>query len=110
VNPVWSSGLVETVNIGSHVFYRFPNNAERPALQQALLRRRAANAAARAAREDLIPAADEAALGVVESVIDSAEPAEEVITTAPEAAPASPPADTEAELPLAAVAPGDVAT
>jgi hypothetical protein len=39
VNPVWNSGLVETVNIGSHVFYRFPNRSERAHYQEALERR-----------------------------------------------------------------------
>lgn len=40
VNPVWNSGLVETVNVGSHVFYRFPNRSERAYYQEALERRR----------------------------------------------------------------------
>jgi hypothetical protein len=39
VNPVWNSGLVETANIGSHVFYRFPNRSERAQYQAALDRR-----------------------------------------------------------------------
>lgn len=43
VNPVWNSGLVETTNIGSHVFYRFPNRAERATYQEALARRRASS-------------------------------------------------------------------
>jgi hypothetical protein len=39
VNPVWNSGLVETVNIGSHVFYRMPTRSERAHYQAALDRR-----------------------------------------------------------------------
>ncbi len=39
VNPVWNSGLVETANIGSHVFYRMPNRSERAHYQAALNRR-----------------------------------------------------------------------
>jgi hypothetical protein len=27
VNPYWSAGMVETVSIGSHIFYRFPRGA-----------------------------------------------------------------------------------
>jgi hypothetical protein len=73
VNPIWSSGLVETAEIGSHVFYRFPNRAERPVVMAALSRRRAAAAMARADRlgDDaaLIPPAIEAAEGV-ETVVD----------------------------------------
>ena len=33
VQPVWSASLVETTRIGAHIFYRFPNQAERKALQ-----------------------------------------------------------------------------
>lgn len=33
VQPVWSASLVETTRIGAHIFYRFPNQAERRALQ-----------------------------------------------------------------------------
>lgn len=33
VAPVWSASLVETTRIGAHIFYRFPNQAERKALQ-----------------------------------------------------------------------------
>jgi hypothetical protein len=60
VNPVWSAGLVETTHIGHHVFYRFPNGAERPIYQQALARR-LGSVGARRATEELIPSADEAA-------------------------------------------------
>jgi hypothetical protein len=81
INPIWSSGLVETAEIGSHVFYRFPNRAERPTVMAALSRRRAAAALARADRLDedaaLIPPAIEAAEGgegVVDGLIDAAAP------------------------------------
>ncbi len=65
VNPIWSAGLVETASIGSHVFYRFPNSAERPAALQALMRRRAEAAA----RRELIPQADEAAAEAAEAAV-----------------------------------------
>ncbi|WP_395644540.1 cell wall hydrolase [Terricaulis sp.] len=55
VNPVWSSGLVETTTIGSHVFYRFPTASERPIYQQALARRMGS----RRQPEALIPEAEE---------------------------------------------------
>lgn len=42
VNPVWSSGLVQTTTIGSHIFYRMPNSSERAYYQEALARRRGA--------------------------------------------------------------------
>lgn len=32
VNPVWSATLLRTANVGSHVFYRFPNRREKAAL------------------------------------------------------------------------------
>jgi len=37
VNPSWSASLVETVAIGSHQFYRFPNSVERARLTAARL-------------------------------------------------------------------------
>ncbi|MGE3142691.1 MAG: cell wall hydrolase [Hyphomonadaceae bacterium] len=46
VDPRWSSMLVETGRIGEHIFYRFPNRAERARLlQEAALRAPAAAAA-----------------------------------------------------------------
>lgn len=57
VNPIWNSGLVETTNIGSHVFYRFPNRSERAYYQEALARRRGALALRRAA-QPLMPEAE----------------------------------------------------
>lgn len=95
VNPVWSSGLVETAAIGHHVFYRFPNASERPIYQQALARRMGSRRGA--TTEELIPPADEAA--------DDA---------AAEAQPAPTPASTGAAAPAAAPQPAagdhDVAT
>jgi hypothetical protein len=58
VNPVWSAGLVETTTIGTHVFYRFPNRAERPLYQEALSRRRGALGPRGASEDALIPEAD----------------------------------------------------
>ena len=46
VNPIWNSGLVETTNVGSHVFYRFPNRSERAFYREAMAQRRAAMARA----------------------------------------------------------------
>jgi len=59
VNPVWNSGLVETTSIESHVFYRFPNRAERAHYQEALARRRGTLGSRRSvtAAEELIPEA-----------------------------------------------------
>jgi len=34
VDPYWSSGLVRTRRIGEHIFYRFPNRAERRLLRE----------------------------------------------------------------------------
>jgi hypothetical protein len=65
VNPVWNSGLVETTDIGSHVFYRFPNRAERATYQEALARRRAAS------RSYVVPRADEEAVAT-DPIVDEA--------------------------------------
>jgi spore germination cell wall hydrolase CwlJ-like protein len=61
VNPVWNSGLVETTNIGDHVFYRIPNRSERAYYQEALARRRGAGNVNRAvqAEENLVPETDD---------------------------------------------------
>lgn len=78
VNPVWNSGLVETTNIESHVFYRFPNRSERAYYQEALARRRGAMGSRRSATaaEELIPEAGEAALeGVEGDLTEEAAPA-----------------------------------
>jgi len=32
VNPIWSANLLRTANVGSHVFYRFPNAREKALL------------------------------------------------------------------------------
>ncbi len=79
VNPVWSSGLVETTRIGSHVFYRFPNRSERATYQEALARRVGAGGARRAneefiADEELIPDAAEALAPVEAALPESAAP------------------------------------
>jgi spore germination cell wall hydrolase CwlJ-like protein len=91
VNPVWNSGLVETVNVGSHVFYRFPNRSERAYYQEALARRRGTGARRTTAADDLAPEGVE-----VDAVTDAA--TSEAITDAPaEAAPVTDaPTDTEA--------------
>jgi hypothetical protein len=84
VNPVWNSGLVETTEIGSHVFYRFPNRAERAHYQQALAERRARSGSGRV--QGVIPNADEEA---VEAEAVSADPDAPVATAPDAAAPAS---------------------
>ena len=62
VDPIWSSGLIETTRIGSHVFYRFPNQSERPLVQEAMMRRRgASHANDDSAPQELIPPAAQAA-------------------------------------------------
>jgi hypothetical protein len=57
VDPLWSSGMIETTRIGSHIFYRFPNESERPLAQQALMLRRHAGVAADDSDDDDAPAA-----------------------------------------------------
>jgi spore germination cell wall hydrolase CwlJ-like protein len=97
VNPVWNSGLVETTQIGVHLFYRFPNRSERAYYQEALARRRGSGGH-RAQHEELIPQADAAALETVEEVV---------------ADPAATEAATEVDTPVATeppVAEGEVAT
>jgi hypothetical protein len=41
VDPVWNSLLVKTMQVGEHIFYRFPNRTERAVLEAALPPRRA---------------------------------------------------------------------
>ena len=68
VNPVWNSGLVETTQIGVHVFYRFPNRSERAYYQEALARRRGPLAPHVVVQpRELIPEADAAALEAVKA-------------------------------------------
>lgn len=90
VNPVWNSGLVETTNIESHVFYRFPNRSERAHYQEALARRRGAMGSRRAATasEELIPEAGETPVeGIDGGLTEEAAPAPaESDTTAANAA------------------------
>jgi ribosomal protein L35AE/L33A len=93
INPVWSSGLVETTKVGTHVFYRFPKGGERAVYQEALARRRGSAGAVRSALEQLIP---EAELEIVDEAL-SVEPALEP-TPAPEDAAAALAAPTEDEV------------
>jgi hypothetical protein len=87
VNPVWNSGLVETVNIGSHVFYRFPNRSERAHYQQALERRLDARRSAvpvaapeAAAPEASEPPADAPAVVEVDEAVASPPPSGQMPT------------------------------
>lgn len=96
VDPVWSSGLVETTKIGTHIFYRFPNRAERAVYQEALARRRGAFGP----RHPIEPVATPA------PEVDEAPVAAEVESAAPDAATAQPVPKPDAE-PLAD---GEVAT
>ncbi|MDX2276210.1 MAG: cell wall hydrolase [Hyphomonadaceae bacterium] len=70
VNPVWSSGLVETTRIGSHIFYRFPNRSER-ATYQAALATRLASASHGRRSDDLIPAAVDEAMEAEAALADT---------------------------------------
>lgn len=54
VNPIWNSGLVETNNVGSHVFYRFPNRSERPHYREAMARRLATLPRRRATPDEVL--------------------------------------------------------
>jgi hypothetical protein len=45
VDPVWNSLLVKTAEVGTHVFYRFPNRTERAVLEAALPPRRTSSQA-----------------------------------------------------------------
>ncbi|WP_325061809.1 cell wall hydrolase [Vitreimonas sp.] len=85
VNPVWNSGLVETTNVGSHVFYRFPRGSERAVYQEALARRRGAFGVRRRAADALIPEAVDPAMEETIDVNAAATPTMngEPITTAP---------------------------
>ncbi|MBL8537819.1 MAG: cell wall hydrolase [Hyphomonadaceae bacterium] len=92
VNPVWNSGLVETVNIGSHVFYRMPNRAERAYYQEALARRRGSYRAAG------IDAPDDA--GDVAPVVEETRRADEQPAPAQEAAPVEPSVAPDVDQPI----------
>ena len=81
VNPGWSTMLIETTTIGSHVFYRMPNAAERAELTDAAVHRRAPAVSPQEA--PLIPPADQAAA-------DAAAAADEDATAPPAAQPAAP--------------------
>jgi Cell Wall Hydrolase len=76
VNPHWSSTLVETAEIGSHLFYRFPNSSEKAVLMQAAERRVAPARAATPETADIIPhAADAAEAPAVPAAAPSPAPA-----------------------------------
>jgi len=105
VNPIWNSGLVQTTQIGVHVFYRLPTRNERPIYQAALARRRAAlpsRSVHDIAPEDLIPETDDAVMSVEQPVVADPVPADAVIET-------TVPADTSADASDVAGA-GEVAT
>lgn len=82
IDPYWSSSLIETGRIGEHVFYRFPNRAERAALVAAGLIRRAPRGAV-AAEEAVAPPVDLEAGEPAVIEVDAAAP----VTTAPVTAP-----------------------
>ncbi len=92
INPGWSSMLIETTTIGSHVFYRMPSAAERAELMDASSRRHWVAPGARPDAEPLIPQADQAAAAAAASA------GEAPATTPAPAQPAQPqstPAQTE---------------
>jgi hypothetical protein len=90
VSPGWSSMLIETTTIGSHVFYRMPNAAERAELTDAAVHRRAP--AVRAEEAPLIPQADQAAADAA-----AAANGDDAATPASPPAPASSPAPASGE-------------
>ncbi len=77
VNPIWNSGLVETTNVGSHVFYRFPNRSERAFYRAAMAQRRA-TIGPRPAPQPLTPSA-----GAEAQAVEQAAPAEAADADAP---------------------------
>lgn len=88
VNPVWSAGLVETTQIGTHLFYRFPNSSERATYQAALERRRGAFGVRRSHDGVETPLPEDAS-EVVDVLADDAASAPGEAAPAPEAAPAT---------------------
>jgi spore germination cell wall hydrolase CwlJ-like protein len=70
VNPMWSDTLVETTQIGSHIFYRMPNASERA--EMALERHRAEPPAPGA---NLIPEANDAAADAADAAAPAPAPA-----------------------------------
>jgi hypothetical protein len=97
IDPYWSDSLVETTRIGTHIFYRFPNRAERAVLMASA--RRAPRAASTDAvdvlsAEDAAPLAetgdvvvDDAALIEAGLAPAAAEPTAESVATEPVDAP-----------------------
>lgn len=85
VNPYWSSNLIETGRIGTHIFYRLPSRAERAALMASGQWRRAPvySAGSGAGR----------VTGVIPDGVDDAVEADGVDDAAPPAAAAPAPAD-----------------
>jgi hypothetical protein len=61
VNPRWSSSLVQTASLGSHVFYRFPSRSEKAVLMQAAARRAPVVSAPAVEEAPIIPQAVDAA-------------------------------------------------
>jgi len=96
VNPVWNSGLVETTQIGTHVFYRFPNRSERAYYQEALARRRGSGHARHA--DEIVPQADAAALETVEEVVEAPDAAVGAAVPAPADQPIATDAPAEGEV------------
>jgi len=94
VSPGWSSMLVETTTIGSHVFYRMPNAAERAELMDAAVHRRPPAVSPQEA--PLILPADQAAANAAAAASGDA-PANPATTPQPEAAPAPAPGERSAQ-------------
>jgi len=103
VDPYWSSSLIETGRIGEHVFYRFPNRAERAALVAAGLIRRAPRGAV-AADEAVAPPVD---LQAGEPAVIEVDDAAPIVTTPAVGAPITAPAP---DAPIAASGSDEIST
>ncbi|MBS0386398.1 MAG: cell wall hydrolase [Proteobacteria bacterium] len=90
IDPRWSSMLIETTTIGSHVFYRMPNAAERAELMDAAQRRHWVAPGARPETAPLIPQADQAATDAAATADGGDDDATAPAPTAPQPAPATP--------------------
>ncbi|MGE0046030.1 MAG: cell wall hydrolase [Hyphomonadaceae bacterium] len=104
VNPVWNAMLVRTVSVGDHVFYRFPNRAERAALLQTAAGRRAQRATEAAIELEAAAAADAATPAAVEQAaprgrVQGVIPATPEAEAAPAEEAAPPPEAIEASAP-----------
>jgi hypothetical protein len=89
VNPYWSAGMVETAEIGSHIFYRFPKTGAE------WTKARISLAAEQQSRAAYVPEADVVEVSADDTVIaPAAAPAPPLVTISATPAPAAPAADS----------------